>query len=211
MPKPQWISFKKTFVLRISSGKIEKDKIQLAADVIRIGAIVAFPTETVYGLAADLKNKAAIDRLYKIKNRPKSKPFTIHISNPKTIEICGCIITRQAKILIKRFWPGPLTLLLKTKSGKKLGFRMPDNRIALELIERSKAIIVAPSANLSGHRPPVCAKDVLTDLDGKIDLLIDGGRSKVGIESTIVDLTGSMPKILREGAIKALEILDLIF
>ena len=194
---------KKTFVLKISAKNPEKSKISFAASAIKMGCLVAFPTETVYGLAADFNNKRAIDRLCRVKKRPKSKPFTIHISDVKGIENCGCDVTPQAKALIKKFWPGPLTILLKTKRGKRIGFRMPDNRIAFELIKKAKTIIVAPSANLSGKRPPKEAKDVLRDLDGGIDLLIDGGRAKVGVESTIVDLSGKRPAILREGAIKA--------
>ena len=108
--------------------------------------------------------------------------------------------------LMEKYWPGPLTIILKDRRGKKIGFRMPDNKVAFLLIKRAGVPVVAPSANISGNKPPVSAKEVLRDLGGEIDIVIDGGKTKIGVESTVVDMTGRIPKILREGAISKAEI-----
>lgn len=197
---------KRTAVLKVDPARPDKTLVTLAADVIKKGGLVAFPTETVYGIAADLSNKKAVQRLYKVKARPRGKPFTVHISDTGQIRGMGCGITKEAHVLIKRFWPGPLTIILKSKNNEKIGFRMPANKIALELIKMSGVPVVAPSANISGKIPPTTAAGVLKSLDGKIDILLDGGRTKVGVESTVVDLTGERLKVLREGAITQKEI-----
>lgn len=201
-------SLKKTAVLSLNSRNISRKKIGLAVKVLKRGGLVAFPTETVYGLGASLVSNRAIARLYKVKRRPANKPFTVHIAGTDAIQEMGCMVTGDAKALIKKFWPGPLTIILNSASGAKIGFRMPDNKIALALIKASGAPIIAPSANLSGSRPPKSAGEVLKQLDGKIDLLIDGGRTRVGVESTVVDMTVRPPAILREGAISRKRILS---
>ena len=118
------------------------------------------------------------------------------------MESLGCSVTKEALCLIRKFWPGPLTIILKSKDGKTFGFRIPANRVALELIKAAGVPIVAPSANISGKGASVSAEEVLKDLDGLINILLDSGPTEIGIESTVVDLTGTAPKILREGAIK---------
>ena len=198
----------KTEVLKVNPARADKKSISRAARILRGGGLVAFPTETVYGLGANLLNKRAIDRLYRVKNRPKAKPFTVHISDLKMVERLGCHMSKKAEALVGRFWPGPLTIILKSKGGRKIGFRMPDNKVALELIKRSGCPVAAPSANLSGRKPPKSAEEVLRDLDGRIDLLLDAGRTRVGIESTVMDLTSRPPKVLREGAIKSRVLLE---
>lgn len=188
-------------MLKVDPDRPEEEIINTAARTIRDGGLVIFPTETVYGIAANLLNKEAIERLYKIKRRPAGKPFTVHISNMATLIEMVSDIPDHAKKLIDRFWPGPLTIILSSEDGKKIGFRMPANKIALSLIEASGVPVVAPSANISGKRPPRNIEEVLEDLDGGADITLDGGSCEVGVESTIVDATVFPCRILREGAI----------
>ncbi len=195
-----------TEVIRISASRPSAAAVKKAASVLKKGGLVAFPTETVYGLGANLLDKKAVGKVYEIKKRPRNKPLTVHVADTASVrKITGNIPLRAAK-LIKKYWPGPLTVILKDRRGKKTGFRMPDNKIAFGLIKKAGVPVVAPSANISGNKPPTDAKGVLRDLDGKIDIVIDGGKTVIGIESTVVDMTGRTPKILREGAISKAEI-----
>lgn len=196
----------KVSVIKIDPVNPDKRAIAAAGLIIREGGLVVFPTETVYGIAANLLDEKAIKRLCKIKARPEGKPFTVHISDIKTIDDMGCVITGTARKLMDKFWPGPLTIILKSHDGGKTGFRMPANKIALELIRASAVPIVAPSANLSGSPAPVTAEEVIADIKDGIDMVIDGGKTKVGLESTVVDLTVDPFKILRRGAIKEEEL-----
>lgn len=206
----QTASAGKMQVLKVDPDMPDKKVILEAARIIKSGGLVAFPTETVYGIAASFEDKKAIEALYRVKKRPSNKPFTVHISDIGMIGAMDCEITADAKKLIDRFWPGPLTIIIKSRAGHKTGFRMPANRVALELIAVSGVPIVAPSANLSGNKPPTSAAEVQRELEGRIDAVIDGGQTEVGIESTVVDLTVSPPKVLREGAITAEDILKVI-
>ena len=200
---------KKTLVLKVDPVRPDRKAISFAAKKLKEGALVAFPTETVYGLGANALKDKAMERLYRVKNRPRSKPFTIHISDESLIRKLGCKVTKEARRLMDRYWPGPLTIILAGKGKDKIGFRMPDNIVALRLIEESASPIAAPSANLSGARAPTDAEDVLNDLDGKIEILIDAGPTDIGVESTVVDMSDSRrPRILREGAIGEEEILE---
>jgi L-threonylcarbamoyladenylate synthase len=196
----------KTIVLKADARSLNKKIITQAAQAIRDGKLVAFPTETVYGIAANRLDAKAMGSLRAVKNRPDNKPFTVHISDTAMIKKMGCVVTQQAKILIDRFWPGPLTIILKADTGEKIGFRMPANIVALELIAAAGVPVVAPSANASGALAPTRPEEVLKELDGLIDILIDAGPADVGIESTVVDLTTAPPKILRQGAIKKEEL-----
>ena len=196
----------KVSVIKIDPSNPDKEKIAAAAKIIREGGLVVFPTETVYGIAANLLDKRAMERLYRVKARPEGKPFTVHISDLKMIRDMGCVITDKAEKLMTEFWPGPLTIILKSDKGEKIGFRMPADKTALELIRASGVPVVAPSANLSGKPAPVTAEDAMADLEGKVDMVIDGGRTTVGLESTVVDLTMDPFKVLREGAIKEEEL-----
>jgi L-threonylcarbamoyladenylate synthase len=200
-------SLKKTLVLKIDPDSPDQKKISRCAKLIRDGGLVAFPTETVYGIAANLLDRRAMARLCKVKKRPRGKPFTVHIAGPAAIRKMNCRISKEAKALTDKFWPGPLTVVLLSDSGRKIGFRMPDNRVALDLIRKARVPVVAPSANLSDETPPKDAASVLEQLDGKIDIVLDAGMTDVGIESTVVDMTVKPPLILREGAIKKKEIL----
>lgn len=202
---------KKTVLLKVNPDNPDIKLISQAAEVLRSGGLVAFPTETVYGLGANAMDERALEKLRNAKERPEGKPFTVLIENITSIEKAGCEITAAARALMKKYWPGPMTLILNSANGVKTGFRMPDNKVALKLIKESGVPIAAPSANISGETPPVKAEDVLKQLDGKIDILIDSGTAKVGIESTVVDMTVNPPVILREGAIKAKDLLKAIY
>lgn len=197
--------------MKVNSAQPEAAKIEKAALILRNGGLVAFPTETVYGLGANMLDKDAIKKVYRIKNRPKGKPLTIHIADVKILKKMVGRIPSSAKKLIAKFWPGPLTLVLKDKTSKKTGFRIPDNRIAFLLIKEAAVPVVAPSANISGKRPPTDAQEVLKNLSGKIEMVLDGGKTQIGVESTVVDLSGRQYKILREGAISEEEIRRIIF
>jgi len=195
-----------TEVIKIDPQNPQADIIVKAADYIRAGKLVAIPTETVYGLAADLNNAEAIKRLYAVKKRPADKPFTVCISRKEALEDLAVEILPLAYRLAEKFWPGPLTLVLKSKNGGTVGLRMPNNKVALHVIEESRIHIVLPSANISENTPPNSAQDVLKDLDGLIDLVLDSGKTQLGIESTVVDVSCAPYKILRQGVIKDEEI-----
>jgi len=195
-------SLKNTLVVKIDPVKPDGELIKYAAGVLRDGGLVAFPTETVYGLGANLLNKRAIARLYKVKGRPGRKPLTVHIADVSQIRALGCVFDARARKLAKKFWPGPLTMVLSRKTGGSVGFRMPANRVALSLIKASGVPVAAPSANLSGKKPPTDGGAVLAGLNGKIDVLLDSGHTDVGVESTVVDMTSVPFVILRKGAVK---------
>jgi L-threonylcarbamoyladenylate synthase len=183
--------------------------IQKAADCIKKGGLVAFPTETVYGLGANGLDPAAVKAIFAAKQRPADNPLILHISSLEEAEPL-CFLTENAKILSQAFWPGPLTMLLKKKSIvpdaataglKTVAIRMPSSPVASKFIRACKLPIAAPSANRSGKPSPTTAKHVLDDMDGRIDLIIDGGPCEVGVESTVVDMTGAVPTIYRPGAV----------
>lgn len=186
-------------------------KIYEAAGVIlRRGGLVAFPTETVYGLGGDALNPWASARIYEAKGRPSDNPLIVHIADVKALEELASEVPKEAYTLAEKFWPGPLTMILKKKECvpkattgglDTVAIRMPNHPVALELIRTSKVYIAAPSANLSGRPSPTKASHVKEDLFGRIDMILDGGEGEIGIESTIIDLTSSVPTILRPGFI----------
>ncbi|MBL7069643.1 MAG: threonylcarbamoyl-AMP synthase [Candidatus Omnitrophica bacterium] len=200
--------FRKTRILKIDSDEPEEEGIDIAADILKNGGLVAAPTETVYGLGANLLNKKAVERVYRVKRRPKERPLTIHLSDMKILNSMAAGISPVAQKLINRFWPGPLTIILYSKDGKKVGFRMPSGKIIRSLIEKSGVPVVMPSANIFGNRPPKSARDVMDDLDNSIDMILDGGSTELGIESTVIDTTVFPYRILREGAISKAQIKD---
>ena len=204
-------SLKRTVVLKVDPSRPDKKMILRAAKKIKSGALVAFPTETVYGLGANAALPRAVKNLCKVKNRPEGKPFTLHIHSVSMIKKAGCKVTKEVKALIDKYWPGPLTIILARNDGGKLGFRMPANKVALDLLRASGVPVAAPSANISGRMPPKDAGDVLKQLTGKIDILVDAGPADIGVESTVVDMTFTSPRILRQGAIKEKEILNAIY
>ncbi len=192
----------KTKVLTINSALPEPDKIAEAARVIRQGGLVIFPTETVYGIAADNNNPQAMERLSMVKHRSAGKHFSILVSQRGIIDNYTNYTEPNLYKLIDKYWPGPLTIIVPSKiPGETVGIRMPDHTIALKLVEESGCTIAAPSANLEGKKAPTNVEEALEDLDGKVELAIDGGPVDFGISSTIVDFTRSKPTVTRDGVI----------
>lgn len=200
----------KTIYHRLNEKQIDPKVMQEAGEVIRRGGLVAFPTETVYGLGGDAMNPQASSRIYAAKGRPSDNPLIVHIADLQDLEQIAASVPQDAYALAERFWPGPLTMILAKKDSvprettgglSTVAIRMPDHPIALELIRAAKTGIAAPSANLSGRPSPTSAEHVREDLDGRIDMILDGGPSKIGLESTIVDLSTNLPMILRPGYI----------
>ncbi len=188
----------------------QKKIIKKAGEIIKKGGLVAFPTETVYGLGADAFNSMACARIFEVKGRPLEDPLIVHISEGEDLFRLAKDIPDLAAELTKEFWPGPLTIVLKksnilpdivTGGLDTVAIRLPANPIALALIRESQTPIAAPSANLFGRSSPVTAQHVMDDLGGRIDLIIDGGKTTVGVESTVLDLTQTPPVILRHGGI----------
>lgn len=195
-----------TKIIKINPLVPEEGHISQAAKLIASGGLVIIPTETVYGIAANALDKKALDRLYEIKKRPKDKPFALLIADKLKVEEFARDIPIAAYKLMHKFWPGPLTILLKAASGGKVGLRMPDNQIALKIIEQAGVPIACPSANIADSPAPVNFAQAIKDMDGLVDLSVDGSQAKLGVESTIVDLSVEPLKIVRSGAIKDEEI-----
>ena len=172
-----------------------------AAKILRSGGLVAFPTETVYGIAADAGNPKAIERLNQVKGRPPEKPYSLHLYAPEQMRAFVTSVPPLAAMLIERFWPGPLTIVVPAKRGGTIGFRLPDHPIARAFLKACEVPVVAPSANRSGSPPPTDAKEVLAALDGALDCVLDGGPTRLGRESTVVEVTSGGLTIRREGAI----------
>ncbi|MDF2556830.1 MAG: Sua5/YciO/YrdC/YwlC family protein [Bacillales bacterium] len=189
----------------------EDPKIIEASRLLSNRELVAFPTETVYGLGANALDSEAVKKIYIAKGRPSDNPLIVHISNKDDLEKYVEEIPKKSKILIDKFWPGPMTLVFKKKEGvfpdeitaglDTVAIRMPSHPVALALIENSKVPIAAPSANLSGRPSPTTAKHVTEDLFGKVAGIVDGGKTGIGLESTVIDVTGEVPIILRLGGI----------
>ncbi|MHB8126330.1 MAG: L-threonylcarbamoyladenylate synthase [Desulfitobacteriaceae bacterium] len=181
-----------------------------AAELLRSGEVVAFPTETVYGLGANALDAEACSEIFRVKGRPQDNPLIVHIANRAMAETIVESWNEAAEICMKNFWPGPLTLVLPKKTLipkivtgglETVAIRMPKHHVAMALIERTGLPIAAPSANLSGKPSPTCGTHVWQDLKGRIRLIIDAGNCNVGLESTVLDLSGNTPTILRPGGI----------
>ncbi|MBR0074864.1 MAG: threonylcarbamoyl-AMP synthase [Synergistaceae bacterium] len=186
-----------TITAKINKWNPDPEIISKAAEILNSGGLVAFPTETVYGLGANALDSEAVRKIYLAKGRPSDNPLILHVSSYEQAEDL-VFMNDTAKFLIQKFWPAPLTLVLKAKSIIPLttrggldtaAIRMPDNPIALALIEKSKIPIAAPSANLSGRPSPTDFESVFNDMNGKIEMIIDGGETETGIESTVIDVT----------------------
>jgi len=191
----------KTKIVKIDASYPDEEYLIEAAAVIIRGGLVIIPTETVYGIAANMLNEDALSRLYQIKQRPKDKPFSLHIGEKSKVEDYARNIPVQAYKLIDKFWPGPLTLILKSVRNGTIGLRMPDNDVARKIINYAKIPVVCPSANISGRPAPVNFDDAMRDLDGLVDLAIDMGKTELGVESTVIDMTLVPPVILRDSGI----------
>jgi len=197
-------------VIKVNFKNPEKNIIKNAAEIIKKGGLVVFPTETVYGLGANALNAKAVKKIFKAKGRPADNPLIVHIADKKSILILAKNISEEAFILAEKFWPGPLTLILEKKTivppevtagNKTVAIRMPDNKTALALIKAAGVPVAAPSANLAGKPSPTNAGHVAKDLEDRVDLILDGGQTKIGLESTVLDLTQKPFAILRPGGI----------
>lgn len=201
-----------TKIVIMDRNHIDQALLKEGAEILRKGGLVAFPTETVYGLGADGLNAEASKKIYEAKGRPSDNPLILHIADFDSLGDLTTDCTVKGRKLAEAFWPGPLTLIFK-KSSKvpynttgglnTVAVRMPAHPIAYELIRSSGIYIAAPSANVSGRPSPTKAEHVKEDLEGRIDMIIDGGRVEIGLESTIVDVTAEVPTILRPGYITA--------
>lgn len=199
-----------TLVLKINREKPEPAKIRRAVLIIRRGGLVAFPTDTVYGLGADARNSRAVKKIFVVKGRPRTNPLPILIAKKSDLKKYTLGISRKIKKLTDKFWPGPLTLALKKKkiisdavtAGKKtVGVRVPKNPVALALIQTLGRPLATTSANIAGKPSPTTSRGVKKYLNNKIELILDGGKTKLGVESTVLDCTTSPPTLLRSGAI----------
>jgi L-threonylcarbamoyladenylate synthase len=199
-----------TIVLKVHPERPEPEKIRIAAQVIRDGGLVAFPTETVYGLGANALDDRAALRIFEAKKRPADNPLIVHIANNDDINLLAERLPKEVEMLTDNFWPGPLTLLVPkselvpdtTTAGlATVAIRMPSHPVARALIAEADVPIAAPSANLAGRPSPTTAKHVLDDLSGRIDIVIDGGAVGFGVESTVLDLTAKVPTVLRPGPV----------
>lgn len=199
-----------TEVKKIDEDNIDHSIIRQAGEILREGGLVAFPTETVYGLGADALQAEASRKIYAAKGRPSDNPLIVHICCVEDMNNIVTEVPETAKKLAEAFWPGPLTMILnknekvpyETTGGMDtVAVRMPSSKIALALIREAGGYIAAPSANTSGRPSPTLAEHVYTDMEGRIPLILDGGEAGIGIESTIVDLTEGIPLVLRPGYI----------
>ena len=201
---------RKTEIIKVNPQAIDAETIARAGEILKKGGLVAFPTETVYGLGGDATNPEASHKIYSAKGRPSDNPLIVHITNRKALEEMVEEVPQTAYALAERFWPGPLTMIFRkndripyetTGGMDTVAVRMPSDPIARALIDASTGYIAAPSANTSGRPSPTQAEHVAQDLSGKIDMILDGGPVNIGLESTIVDLTEDVPMILRPGYI----------
>ena len=199
-----------TKLVKIDREKIDESRMREAGELIASGELVAFPTETVYGLGGNALDPEAAAKIYAAKGRPSDNPLIVHIAEFEDLEGIAGELPPQAKLLAAAFWPGPLTMIVRknervplatTGGMDTVAVRMPEDPIALELIRQSGCLIAAPSANTSGRPSPTEASHVAEDLDGKIAMILDGGPVGIGIESTIIDLTEETPMVLRPGYI----------
>lgn len=208
-----------TRILKINPTKPQISRIKQAVQLIRKGEVVAFPTETVYGLGANALNPSAVKKIFEAKGRPADNPLIIHIHDKEDLKRLARDIPEITEKIIEKFWPGPLTIVLKkskivpkiTTGGlDTVAIRMPKNKIANLLIKESGVPLAAPSANFFGRPSPTLAKHVSEDLAGRISLILDGGKTKIGIESTVIDLTSKTPMLLRPGGITLEQIQEIL-
>ncbi|MBO8129406.1 MAG: threonylcarbamoyl-AMP synthase [Peptococcaceae bacterium] len=209
----------KTFYWRVDAFQPDDRIMDRAGFIIRQGGLVAFPTETVYGLGADALNAAAVERIFTAKGRPADNPLIVHVRSIEQVYSLVAALPDRALKLARAFWPGPLTMVLPrsrevpdavTAGLDTVAVRMPAHRVALALINAAGTPIAAPSANASGRPSPTTAEHVRQDLDGRIEAVIDAGPAPVGVESTVLDLTTAVPVILRPGGVTRRRLMELI-
>lgn len=200
----------KTQIVAIDEKNIDSTAIALAGKILKQGGLVAFPTETVYGLGGDALNESSSAKIYAAKGRPSDNPLIVHIADMEALPLLVKEVPRAACLLAEKYWPGPLTMIFQkseavpyaTTGGlDTVAVRMPSHKTAQALIRAAGGYVAAPSANKSGRPSPTVAEYVIQDLEGAVDMIIDGGEVSIGLESTIIDLTGEQPMILRPGYI----------
>lgn len=200
----------KTKIQRVNPKDFREEELHSACGILKAGGLVAFPTETVYGLGGDALRPEVSRKIYRAKGRPSDNPLIVHIADRESLPDVAAEVPPQAQMLAEAFWPGPMTMIFRkrdivpdsTTGGlDTVAVRMPDHPLALALIRQSGIYIAAPSANTSGRPSPTRAEHVAEDLDGRIDMILDGGAVGIGLESTIVDMSGREPVILRTGAV----------
>ncbi|MBI5216550.1 MAG: threonylcarbamoyl-AMP synthase [Ignavibacteriae bacterium] len=201
---------KETTLITVSPHQPEESIINIAAEVLQQGGLVAFPTETVYGLGADALNPNAVKKVFDAKGRPADNPLIVHIASIEQLFELGREISPVARTLAETFMPGPLTLVVKhssivpeiiTAGLDTIALRMPNHAVPLALVRKLKHGIVGPSANRSGKPSPTTAQHVFDDLNGRIEMILDAGATEIGVESTVIDTTSNLPTILRPGGI----------
>lgn len=204
----------KTRIIRINPREPETGKIARAADILRKGGLVAFPTETVYGLGANALDGNAVKKIFRAKGRPSDNPMIVHVSDYFDVFVLA-YVNKTALRLMDAFWPGALTLVMRSRKTvpsvvraglSTVAIRMPSHPVALALIHESDVPIAAPSANISGRPSPTQAKHVIADLKGRIDCIIDSGKTQIGLESTVLDVSRKIPMLLRPGKISVEDI-----
>ncbi len=199
-----------TKLFQITDPAAQRDEVLAAAEILRSGGLVGIPTETVYGLGANGLNEDAVRAIFAAKGRPQDNPLILHIPGADWLERFCCDIPASAYLLAEHFWPGPLTMILKRRENvpnvttgglDTVGVRCPDHPVALAIIAAADVPIAAPSGNISGRPSPTCARHMVEDMIGRIDGIVDGGACGVGVESTIIDLTVTPPRVLRPGGL----------
>lgn len=207
----------KTRILQVDPEKPEEKVIDMAAAIIKKGGLVAFPTETVYGLGADGLNEEAVFKIFSVKGRSEKNPLILHVSSWEQASSFFLSFPSEVLMLVDRFWPGPLTIVgyknhmvpdVVSGGTPKVGVRMPAHQVALSLIKKCGKPLAAPSANLSGRPSPTTAEHVKKDLEGKIEAILDAGPTGIGIESTVLDITERPFKVLRPGAVTLEQLAD---
>ncbi|RJP29666.1 MAG: threonylcarbamoyl-AMP synthase [Candidatus Omnitrophota bacterium] len=191
----------KTKIARLDLNRPDDNILKEAANVILRGGLVIIPTETVYGIAANMSDKKALSRLAQIKKRPEEKHFSLLINHKESVNDFGSNISTKAYKIIDKLWPGPLTVVLNSRDGRTVGMRMPDHDVALRIVTLAGIPLACPSANISGAPSPVDFNQAIKDMDGHVDYAIDAGPTRFQRDSTVVDLTGEDVRILREGVI----------
>ncbi len=194
-----------TEIITVSRETIDEGKILRAAEAILSGRIVVFPTETVYGVGCRYDDESARDRLFALKGRDRTKPLAIYVLSVSEIGEYA-VLPPTGEKLARAFLPGPLTLVLPRTEGEKLGFRIPSDEVARRLIRLGGVPLAGTSANLSGQESPTDGQQAIAAMEGRVDFIIDGGKTEYGCDSTVMDLSLDPPVVLREGAVSAVEI-----
>jgi len=201
------VKWNKLRIIKVSSVQPEDEKIEEVIKLVKKGGIACFPTDTVYGLGVDAENRKAVARLYRVKNRPSKKPLILFIGEKEKASYFAQITSLKARRLMSEFWPGPLTLIFKASlscpptlvSEEKVGIRFPAHPIPQKIIKKGGLFLATTSANISGEKSPLTPEEVSEALKKRMDLLIDGGEVPLGKESTVIDVTGPSPRLIREG------------